>query len=73
METSIVFVDRRRKQDRRLDIDPCKNIPTDLYHRMRRKSTDRRNASKSLVEDYMDYVESHSRKSALANSELPLN
>jgi hypothetical protein len=62
MENDIVFVDRRRKQDRRLDEDPCKDIPVDLYHRMRRKTTDRRKMDKSLVEDYFDFLEAHSQR-----------
>ncbi|MDQ2075288.1 hypothetical protein [Marinimicrobium sp. ABcell2] len=51
-----IFMDRRRSGDRRLDRDPCKNMPLDLYHRKRRKSTDRRAPNRSLEQDYFAYV-----------------
>ncbi len=49
------FIDRRKGADRRLDRDPCKNLPMDLYHRKRRKSTERRNQERSLADDYMAF------------------
>ena len=51
-----IFVDRRRGEDRRLDEDPCRNMPIDIYHRKRRKSTDRRQPERSLVDDYKAYL-----------------
>jgi hypothetical protein len=51
-----IFVDRRRGEDRRLDSDPCKNMPIDIYHRKRRKSTERRHGERSLAEDYLAYL-----------------
>ncbi len=53
-----VFVNRRKGQDRRFDIDPCKDLPMDLFHRMRRKSSDRRNHEKDLSDDYYAYLSS---------------
>lgn len=49
------FIDRRRGNDRRLDFDPCKNMAIDIYHRKRRKSTDRRTPNRSLEQDYLAY------------------
>lgn len=51
-----IFVDRRRGEERRLDTDPCKNMPIDIYHRKRRKSTDRRHPERTLVDDYQAYL-----------------
>jgi hypothetical protein len=45
------FFDRRKGTDRRLDRDPCKYLPMDLYHRKRRKSKERRTADRTLQED----------------------
>lgn len=56
MMQNVVFVNRRTGRDRRLDSDPCKDLPLDLYHRMRRKAGERRSARKSLSEDYYAYV-----------------
>lgn len=56
MTQNVVFVNRRKGRDRRLDLDPCKDLPLDLYHRMRRKAGERRSARKSLSEDYYAYV-----------------
>lgn len=47
------FFDRRKGDDRRTDRDPCKNMPLDLYHRKRRKSTERRNDERSIADDYL--------------------
>jgi hypothetical protein len=49
------FINRRKGDDRRLDRDPCKNLPLDLYHRKRRKSAERRNTERTLEEDYMAF------------------
>lgn len=51
-----IFVDRRRGEDRRLDSDPCKDMPIDIYHRKRRKSTDRRHRERTLADDYQAYL-----------------
>lgn len=53
-----LFIDRRKGADRRLDRDPCKNLPMDLYHRKRRKSAERRNQERTLADDYMAFVSS---------------
>lgn len=45
------FFDRRKGADRRLDRDPCKYLPLDLYHRKRRKSKERRTADRTLQQD----------------------
>jgi len=56
-ETRMIFVDRRKGDDRRNRPDPCKDIPLDLYHRKRRKSKERRDTSKSLTDDYYAYMQ----------------
>ena len=55
MNPEVVFIDRRKGRDRRLDADPCKNMPLDLYHRKRRKSKERRATDRSLSDDYFAY------------------
>lgn len=50
------FVNRRKGQDRRLDEDRCKDVPVDLFHRKRRKSTDRRSTDRDLSDDYYAYM-----------------
>lgn len=55
MNPEVVFIDRRKGRDRRLDADPCKNMPLDLYHRKRRKSKERRASHRSLSDDYFAY------------------
>ena len=57
MDNSIIFVNRRKGIDRREDMDPCKDIPMDLYHRKRRKSKERRDVSKNLTDDYYSYMQ----------------
>lgn len=61
-----IFVDRRKGLDRRLDADPCQNLPLDLYHRMRRKNSDRRNQRRSLADDYYAYLQAVSGPRAAA-------
>lgn len=56
MSSHKIFVDRRRGDERRLDSDPCKNMPIDIYHRKRRKSTDRRHPQRTLADDYQAYL-----------------
>lgn len=50
------FFDRRKGNDRRLDRDPCKNMPLDIYHRKRRKSTERRTEERSIADDYLAFL-----------------
>lgn len=50
------FFDRRKGNDRRLDRDPCKNMPLDIYHRKRRKSTERRAEERSVTDDYLAFT-----------------
>lgn len=53
--TKTIFINRR-KTDRREDEDPCKDMPVDLYHRKRRKKTDRRQEGKTLADDYYHFT-----------------
>ena len=73
MTHSFVFIDRRKGGDRRLDSDPCKDLPVDLFHRKRRKSTDRRDTSRTLSEDYYAYMGSSLGASAGADKTPPHN
>lgn len=57
MDTTVIFVNRRKGSDRREDTDPCRDIPMDLYHRKRRKSKERRDIDKSLTDDYYSYMQ----------------
>jgi hypothetical protein len=50
------FIDRRKGTDRRLDRDPCKYMPLDLYHRKRRKSKERRASDRTLEEDLAAFL-----------------
>ena len=52
-----IFVNRRRGEDRREELDPCKDLNLDLYHRKRRKKSERRQ-ERSLGEDYYAFVSS---------------
>lgn len=57
MEQRRIFIDRRHQgEDRRIERDPCKNMPIDIYHRKRRKRMDRRHPARTLLEDYMAYL-----------------
>lgn len=56
MNTATIFINRRKGNDRRYDIDPCQAMPVDLFHRKRRKSADRR-SERTLVEDYYAFFE----------------
>ena len=58
MKPPFVFVNRRKGSDRRLDADPCKGLPLDLFHRKRRKQKDRRTGERSLTDDYYAYIQS---------------
>ncbi len=57
MKNFQVFVDRRHGEDRRQELDPCRNMPLDIYHRKRRKSLDRRTPNRSLEEDYLAFFD----------------
>lgn len=57
MDHKLVFINRRRGAERRNDEDPCKDMHVDLYHRKRRKSSDRRSTDKSLSDDYYSFIE----------------
>ena len=57
MEQKFVFVNRRKGMDRRFELDPCSEMSIDLFHRKRRKSTDRRDTSKTLSDDYYAYMQ----------------
>ena len=54
-----VFVNRRKGVDRRYEQDPCKNMDIDLFHRKRRKSTERRDLSKTILDDYYAFVQAN--------------
>lgn len=56
MNRHAFFIDRRKGGDRRLEKDPCRNLPLDLYHRKRRKSTDRRAKNRTLEQDYYAFL-----------------
>ena len=58
-DNQLVFVNRRRGDDRRLEQDRCKDMNMDLFHRKRRKSTDRRSSNRTLADDYMAFSEKH--------------
>ncbi|WP_018277853.1 hypothetical protein WKI13_08760 [Teredinibacter turnerae] len=68
-ETKFIFVNRRKGDDRRQDVDPCSNMPLDLYHRKRRKSTERRDTSRSLSDDYYAYMQKIMSDSTGSNAE----
>lgn len=57
MKTPMLFVNRRKGYDRREDRDPCRNLPIDLYHRKRRKTKERRHATRTLAEDYSAFLQ----------------
>lgn len=52
-----IFINRRKGDDRREDIDPCKDLDIDLYHRKRRKKSERRQ-ERTLDEDYYAFLSS---------------
>jgi hypothetical protein len=49
------FINRRKGLDRRLDIDPCKHLPIDIYHRKRRKTIERRHGIGNVQDDYSGF------------------
>lgn len=56
MSKDTIFINRRNGS-RRTEPDPCEEIEMDLYHRKRRKSSERRDTSRSLTEDYYAYTQ----------------
>ena len=64
-DQQLIFVDRRNGKDRRFDVDPCKDMKIDLHHRKRRKSAERRDTSKNLVDDYYAFTQSRVSKHPL--------
>jgi len=57
MTQKLVFVNRRRGVDRRFEKDPGKELPVDPHHQKRRKSTERRDTTRSLIDDYYAYMQ----------------
>ena len=55
-QSPLVFVNRRRGRDRRIEADRCRDMNIDLFHRKRRKSSDRRASNRSLAEDYAAFA-----------------
>jgi len=56
MSDEMIFINRRHSS-RRTEPDPCNKMALDLYHRKRRKSSERRDSSKTLTDDYYAYTE----------------
>lgn len=53
-----IFINRRRKGgERREEPDPCSEMPIDIYHRKRRKASERRK-NRTLDEDYYAFLSS---------------
>jgi len=70
-----IFIDRRRGMDRREEIDFCEGLDVDIYHRKRRKKSDRRAEERSLDQDYDAYM-GHSGeplKDSHSNDDRPLH
>ena len=59
-----IFVNRRHNS-RRTEPDPCNDMDMDLYHRKRRKSSERRNKNRSLADDYYAFTENGNPDKAL--------
>ena len=59
MKKPVIFIDRRTGIDRRFESDPCKGLNVDLYHRKRRKSAERRDTTKTLIDDYNAFVQAN--------------
>lgn len=62
LDKPIVFVDRRKRDDRRALKDPCRDMPMDLYDKKRRVTTERREADKTLIDDYYAYMKKAMKK-----------
>ncbi|NHN37417.1 hypothetical protein G8764_08955 [Pseudomaricurvus alcaniphilus] len=72
MDKGKTFVNRRKGTDRRYDSDPCRDIPLDLYHRKRRKRTERR-AERTLVEDYYAFIQASSPSDSSTDNSIDNN
>ena len=70
---STVFVNRRQRRNRRVDPDPCEKLPVDLYHRKRRKSTERRDTKRTLEDDYHAYMGENGGPETTPDSTPPSN
>ena len=53
--TNKIFINRRKGNDRREDLDLCEGLDVDLYHRKRRKKAERRQG-RTLDEDYYAFM-----------------
>lgn len=62
LDKPLVFVDRRRSNDRRAQKDPCRDMPMDLYDKKRRVKTERRAADRTLIDDYYAYMKKAMKK-----------
>lgn len=69
MSNKTVFVNRRQNA-RRTEPDPCTDLSMDLYHRKRRKSSERRDPSKTLADDYYAYADSDTEETLDTATEL---
>jgi hypothetical protein len=56
MNKTYFFIDRRKNEERRLDRESYRQMPMDLYHRKRRQSTERRDTTRSLEQDYYAFI-----------------
>jgi len=52
-----IFTNRRQGCSRRESHDPCHGMPLDLFHRKRRRNSERRQQKRNLYEDYCAYME----------------
>lgn len=56
MNKTYFFIDRRRNEERRLDRDSYRTTPLDLHHRNQRQSTERRDTTRTLEQDYCAFI-----------------
>jgi hypothetical protein len=69
MSKKTIFVNRRHNS-RRTEPDPCTNLSMDLYHRKRRKSSERRDRTKTLTDDYYAFVENNDTDQKQESAEI---
>jgi len=69
MDSRLIFINRRKGSDRRVEADPCRDMPIDLYGPKRRKSEERRAERRSLADDYYSFVESAIKRNAEKSSD----
>ena len=63
-----IFINRRKRGiERRIDVDRCKNMSLDLFHRKRRKSKERRSPNRTLEQDYVAYQKTQNESVATAD------